>query len=133
MKIEKLDHVAIQVKDLDKAKEFFNDLLGTQFSDSADFPEMDVKASICSLGIELTAPLKPDGPVSKAIASRGEGLSILSFVVPNLEEAMAEMKAKGIKLIGTLERPEWKAAIYHPKDIHGVMKEVKDFMMLIQT
>ena len=124
MKVEKIDHVAIQVIDLEKAKEFFNDLLGTEFGDSADFPEMDVKASICPLGIELTAPLIPDGPVAKAIEERGEGLSLLSFIVPDLEEAMAEMKSKGIRLIETLERPEWKAAIYHPKDTHGVMVEL---------
>ena len=127
MKVEKIDHVAINVKDLKKAAQFFADLLGTEFSSSAVFKELDLVSLVDPLGIELVEPLTADGPTAKAIAQRGEGVSLLSFKVSNVDEAMAEMKTRGIRLVNMIDRPKMKAAIYHPKDTFGVMIELIEY------
>jgi len=127
MKVEKIDHVAINVKDLKKAAQFFADLLGTEFSSSAVFKELDLVSLVDPLGIELIEPLTADGPTAKAIEQRGEGVSLLSFKVSNVDEAMAEMKARGIRLVNMIDRPKMKAAIYHPKDTFGVMIELIEY------
>lgn len=127
MKVEKIDHVAINVKDLRKAAQFFADLLGTEFSSPAVFKELDLTASINPLGMELVEPLTPDGPTARTIEQRGEGLSLLSLKVTNVEEAMAEMKSRGIRLLNMIDRPKMKAAIYHPKDTFGVMIELIEY------
>ena len=45
----------------------------------------------------------------------------------NLDEAMAEMKSRGIRLVGQMEHGKMKAAIYHPKDSYGVMIELIEY------
>ena len=127
MKVEKIDHVAINVKDLKKAAQFFANLLGTEFSSSAVFKELDLVSLVDPLGIELVEPLTADGPTAKAIEQRGEGVSLLSFKVSNVDEAMADMKARGIRLVNMIDRPKMKAAIYHPKDTFGVMIELIEY------
>jgi len=127
MKVEKIDHVAINVKDLKKAAQFFADLLGTEFSSSAVFKELDLVSLVDPLGVELIEPLTADGPTAKAIEQRGEGVSLLSFKVSNVDEAMAEMKTRGIRLVNMIDRPKMKAAIYHPKDTFGVMIELIEY------
>jgi len=127
MKVEKIDHVAINVKDLKKAAQFFTDLLGTEFSSPAVFKELDLTSLIEPLGIELVEPLTPDGPTARTIEQRGEGLSLISLKVTNVEEAMAEMKSRGVRLVTLIDRPKMKAAIYHPKDTFGVMIELIEY------
>ena len=96
MKIEKIDHVAILVKDLNKAEEFFSDLFEMRFSKLGEVKEVDARSMMEFSGIELIEPLTPDGPTMKTLERRGEGLTLISLKVPDLDEAMAEMKAKGI-------------------------------------
>ena len=126
MKIEKIDHVAILVKDLTKAEEFFSDLFEMRFAKLGEVKEVDARSIMEASGIEILEPLTPDGPTAKTLEKRGEGLTLISLKVPNLDEAMAEMKAKGIRLVA--ERHEdVRLAIYHPKDTYGVMIELIEY------
>ena len=100
MKVEKIDHIAIMVKDLKEASKFFADLLGTEFSELGESKEADIRNAMDSLGIELIAPLTPDGPVAKSLETKGEGLSLVSLKVQDFDEAVAEMKSRGIRQIG---------------------------------
>ena len=127
MKVEKIDHVAISVKDLDKAIEFFGDLLGTEFSEPREIAELDMRSSLDPLGIELVAASTPDGVMAKAIERRGEGLSMMSFKVPDLEEAIAEMQSRGVRLIQRIKGPKRQAALFHPKDSFGVLIEFVEY------
>ena len=129
MKVEKIDRVVIRVKDMDKAKRFFTDLLGGEFGEPFINKPADLISHRHPVGIDLVAPLSPDGPTATALEKRGEGIAILALEVSNLEEAIAEMKSRGIKLVaGGPERaehhPERRAAIFHPKDTYGVMIEL---------
>ena len=126
MKVEKIDHIAINVRDLAKAGKFFADLLGTQFSRAAVFKEIDLRSSVDPLGIELVEPLTPDGPTARAIERRGEGVSLLSFKVSGLEDAVAEMESRGIRLVARIDRAKMKAAIFHPKDTYGTLIELME-------
>jgi methylmalonyl-CoA/ethylmalonyl-CoA epimerase len=126
MKIEKIDHVAILVKDLSKAEKFFSDLFEMEFAKLGEVEEVDARSIMEASGIEILEPLTPDGPTAKTLEKRGEGLTLISLKVPNLEEAMAEMKTKGIRLVA--ERHEdVRLAIYHPKDTYGVMIELIEY------
>jgi len=124
MKVNKFNHVAIMVRDLDKAGKFFADLFGTEFQGPNENTDTDTKNLMSPLGIELVTPLTPDGPVSKTLERKGEGLVMLALQVANIEEAMAAMESKGVRLIGKSETPTEKTASYHPKDLYGVMVEL---------
>ncbi|MBI5063691.1 MAG: VOC family protein, partial [Desulfatitalea sp.] len=77
--------------------------------------------------VELLESTAPDGPVAKHIEKRGEGIQHIAFRVENIEEALAELKAKGVRLID--EKPRIgaggaKIAFLHPKETGGVLVEL---------
>ena len=127
MKVERIDRIYVYVRDLEKAAKFFADLFGIEFSDPAEWKEMDVRTRVGDLGIVLAEPLTPDGIVSKTIERRGEGVAMVALKVESLEEAVTEMKSRGISLVGTLERGRYKAALFHPKDTYGVMLDLCEY------
>ena len=123
MKVERIDYVAIRVRDIEKASKFFGDLLEQEFNKPVVDEGLDVRVRISPLGIEVAEPLTPDGAVAKVLDSEGEGITTLMLKVPNIEEAMAEMESRGIRLVttDTTLTSKVRVAFYHPKDTYGVM------------
>jgi methylmalonyl-CoA/ethylmalonyl-CoA epimerase len=77
--------------------------------------------------VELLQSTHVDGPVAKFIEAKGEGIQHIAYRVENIEEALAELKAKGIRLID--EKPRKgaggaKIAFIHPKETNGVLVEI---------
>jgi methylmalonyl-CoA/ethylmalonyl-CoA epimerase len=77
--------------------------------------------------VELLESTAPDGPIAKYLEKKGEGIQHVAFRVANIEEALAELKAKGIQLIDEKPRPGAggaKIAFLHPKSTNGVLVEL---------
>ena len=77
--------------------------------------------------MELLESTSPDGPVAKFIEKRGQGFQHIAFRVANIEEALAELKEKGIQLIDQVPRigaGGAKIAFLHPKATGGVLVEL---------
>ena len=104
MKINKLDHICIAVRNLEAAKKIWEPILGKNAPDDAyiDEPEKIKVARywVGGVGFELMESLTPDGDVAKFIDKRGEGVMLISLNVGNTRDAMAELKAKGYPFIG---------------------------------
>ena len=98
-------------------------MFGTEFSGPRENKETDVRNLMSPLGIELVTPLSPDGAPARTLDRKGEGLTMLSLKVSNLKEAAAEMKARGIRQIGGSGT---RMALFHPKDLHGVLIELME-------
>ena len=124
MKVEKLDHIHVYVKDLDQAKDFFCRILGTTFSPNIAAEDVQTRSSLSPLGVELIESTSPTGIVAEAIKRRGEGLYAISFKVPDIEEAIKELQSMGLRLVGRVEVGRIREAQFHPKDSHGVMLEL---------
>lgn len=130
MKIRHIDHIGIAVKDMDQAKRFYEEILGLRLFGVEEVTDQKVKVAffpITDSEIELLESTEPDGPVARFIEARGEGIQHIAFRVENLEEALEELKAKGVKLID--ERPRKgaggaKIAFIHPKETNGVLVEL---------
>ena len=128
MKVERIDRVYVNVRDLSKATEFFADLLGEEFSDPIEWKEPEAaRTAISHSGIVLVEPLTPDGVLAKTIERRGEGVGFVALKVPNLEEAIAEMGSRGVRLVGRMEQGGYKAALFHPSDTYGVMLDLCEY------
>ena len=128
MKIECIDHVAIQVSDLGKAIGLFSDLFGMKFTEPKSLPDLDSVCTMESNGIEFVAPYSPNGPTSRSIKKRGEGLSVLSLKVANLDEAVAHMEVHGVKPVVRFNNDDkLKGAVFNPADICGVMVELVEY------
>lgn len=130
MKIKHIDHIGIAVKSLDQASKFYTDVLGLKVHGVETVAEQKVNVAflpITDSEVELLESTAPDGPVAKFIESRGEGIQHIAYRVENIEEALAELKAKGIRLID--EKPRHgaggaKIAFIHPKETNGVLVEI---------
>ena len=127
MKVEKIDRVGINVKDFDKARKLFADLLGPEFDEPTEVKEMDMKTTHHTLGLELAGPINPDGPFAKSIEKKGEGFSFIAFKVSNLEEAVAEMQSHGIRIAGRLASGGVRLANCNPKDTFGVSIQLAEY------
>ena len=129
MQIEKIDHVHIHVKDLEKAMKFFTKVLGTKFTPPWPVEEFKLRASMNPWGIELIEPTAPESVIAQDMGERGgEGLFTLSFRVENLDEAVAEMEAHGLKAMRRLEVPGIiKEVDFDPKDSFGVTIELCEY------
>jgi methylmalonyl-CoA/ethylmalonyl-CoA epimerase len=130
MKILKIDHLGIAVNSIDDGKGFWSDILGLDFEGAETVAEQKVTTAFFPVGeseVELLESTAPDGPVAKYIEKRGQGIQHVAFRVENIEEALAELKEKGVKLIDQQPRigaGGAKIAFLHPKATAGVLVEL---------
>jgi len=96
LKLNKVDHICIAVKDLEQAKKVWGPILGKTEPDDAYIDEPEkikvARYMVGEVGFELMESTTPDGDVAKFIEKRGEGVMIISFNVDSTREAMAELE-----------------------------------------
>ena len=132
MKVTKLDHIGIAVKNMDEALAFYRETLGIESVGTEVVEEQKVKVAFLPLGdteLELLESTAPDGPVAKFIEKRGEGIQHIALRVESIEEALGELKEKGFKLID--QEPRYGAgnaqiAFLHPKATRGILLELSE-------
>lgn len=130
MKIKHIDHIGVAVKAIAQAGKFYTDILGLKIEEIENVPEQKVNVAfipITDSEVELVESTHPDGPVARYIDSRGEGVQHIAFRVENIEEALEELKAKGVRLIDDTPRKGAGGArivFVHPKETHGVLVEL---------
>ena len=132
MKVLKIDHIGIAVHSIEEAKKLYSDILGLMHAGNETVLEQKVTTAFFPVGdseIELLESIDPDGPVGKFIQARGQGVQHIAFRVDNIEKALEELKAKGIRLID--EKPRLgaggaKIAFLHPASTFGVLVELSE-------
>jgi methylmalonyl-CoA/ethylmalonyl-CoA epimerase len=130
MKLIKIDHLGVAVNSIEGVKNFWTDVLGLKLEGTETVAEQKVTTGFFPVGeseIELLESTAPDGPIAKYIEKKGEGIQHVAFRVENIEEALAELKQKGVRLID--EKPRIgaggaKIAFLHPKATSGVLVEL---------
>jgi len=131
MKVTRLDHIGIAVKSIAESLKVY-EAMGLKSVGVEEVAEQKVRVAFLPIGeteIELLESTAPDGPVAKYIEKNGEGIQHLALRVDNLEAALAEMKAKGVRLID--EKPRYgaggaKIAFVHPRSSGGVLLELSE-------
>ena len=129
-KVTRVDHIGIAVKDLEAAKKFYEEVLGLKSAGDEVVEEQKVRVCFFPCGdseLELLESTSPDGPIAKHIERSGEGIQHVALRVDNIENALATLKEKGVRLID--EKPRYGAggssiAFVHPKATGGVLVEL---------
>ena len=132
-KILGVDHIGIAVEDLKEVGSFYTEALGLPNNGEETVAEQKVTTGFFPTPngseIELLAATEDSSPIAKFIAKNGGrgGIQHVALRVDDLEAALADLKAKGIKLID--EKPRKGAgganiAFVHPKATHGVLLEI---------
>jgi methylmalonyl-CoA epimerase len=130
--IKRIDHVAIVVRSLDDALAFYRDTLGIAPSQVIEFPSEGVKIAFLPLGgpngseIELLEPTGSETGVARFLEKRGGGLHHICLETPNIEQAIADLRASGAMLLDETPRPtaEGRGVFLHPKGAQGVLIEL---------
>jgi len=128
-KITKINHIAIAVNDIDSALGFWRDALGLGVDHLEDVPSQKSLVAFIPVGdseVELVQPSAQDTGVAKFLAERGGGMHHLCFEVDNLDEMLANLKTKDVRLINEtpLVLPGRKLAFVHPRSTGGVLVEL---------
>lgn len=128
--LKKIYHLGYAVEDLGAAAAFYRENFGAEPGEPEVVEEQGIVATTFRVGesmIELVQPTRPDSPVGKFLARRGEGFHHVAFEVESLEAALAELKSRGVELID--EEPKIGAggarvAFVHPRGAFGVLTEL---------
>ena len=126
-----LDHVGIAVGDLAQALAFYRDALGLEVEPPEEVASQRVRAHFVPVGeaaLELLEPTAPDSPIAKYIEKRGPGVHHITLRVDDISEALARLKARGVRLIDESPRAGAEGALIafvHPASTHGVLVELK--------
>lgn len=126
----KIDHIAIVVKDLDATIALYTQTLGFHPIYRETIADQGVEAVGLEAGdsiIELLRPLDPDSPIARFRGDAETKLHHTAYRVDDIETALADYKAKGVRLID--EHPRNGAhgnriAFLHPKSTGGVLIEL---------
>ncbi len=130
MEILKIDHLGIAVNSIEDGKNFWSDVLGLKFEGAETVDTQKVTTAFFPVGeseVELLESTAADGPVAKFIEKKGTGFQHVAFRVANIDEALQELKDKGIQLIDQVPRVGAggaKIAFLHPKATGGVLVEL---------
>jgi methylmalonyl-CoA epimerase len=126
-----LDHVGIAVKDLHAALAFYRDALGFEIEAAEDVVSQHVRAHFVRAGesgLELLEATAAESPIARFIDRRGPGLHHITLRVDDIQAALAQLKARGVKLVDEIPRAGAEGALVafvHPSSAHGVLVELK--------
>ena len=126
----KIDHVAIVVKDLESTVKLYTETLGFYPVYREIIEDQGVEAVGLQAGesiIELLRPLDEESPIAKYRGDADTKLHHTAYRVDDIEAKLADLKAKGVRLID--EHPRKGAhgnriAFLHPKSTQGVLIEL---------
>ena len=130
MKLDRIDHIGVAVEDLDAAVALYGGPLEMPQAHRETVAEQGVEAVLLDVGdghVELLAPLEADTPVGRFLDRRGPGLHHVAYRVADIDAALSDARAAGLRLID--ERPRVgirgsRVAFLHPASTGGVLTEI---------
>jgi methylmalonyl-CoA/ethylmalonyl-CoA epimerase len=146
-----IHHVGIICHDLDAKIDFYRDTFGLILVGQENSPKDGIReamlqvsengqSAVSPLGreatpsyVQLLEPLRPDSPVGRFLAKRGEGIHHIGYAVADIAEAMSKISVSGVQLIDRLPRHGSMGssiAFLHPRDVGGVLTELVQVVAL---
>ena len=131
--LERLNHVAIAVRDLAAASARYRDQLGAEVSAPSSLPEHGVSVAFVELPnakIELLEPLGENSPIAKFLEKNPDGgIHHLCYEVDDILSARDRLIAAGARILGDGEPnigAHGKPVLFlHPKDFNGTLLELE--------
>ena len=130
MLLTEIDHIAIAVRDLEAAIDYYRRAFGAEVEHREVVDHDGVEEALLRVAesyIQLVTPIRDDSPIAKSIEKRGEGLHHVGYRVRDCAEALASMVAAGATAIDKAPRPGSRGttvAFVHPKGSFGTLIEL---------
>jgi methylmalonyl-CoA/ethylmalonyl-CoA epimerase len=130
MKVKRIEHIAIAVKSIAAMREVMEEKLGLSLEYEEHLPQYHTRLAMYPVGqtyLELLESDSPQSETSEWIKARGEGLFHICLEVDHIEDALAELKQKGVALID--EKPRTghassRIAFLDPRSTGNVLIEL---------
>jgi methylmalonyl-CoA/ethylmalonyl-CoA epimerase len=132
MKIKRIEHVGVVVRNVEASRKLLEDCFGIKLSGVEEIPGRPNRLALYPVGesmVELLAGVTPDSKFAKMCDDGKAGIHHLCFEVENIDEALAELKAKGIPLIDETPRighAGCRIAFLDPKGTEGCLIELAE-------
>ena len=130
---KKISHVGLAVRNLDRAIEFYRDVLQMKISGRKKVESQGVEVAFVDIAgsaqLELIAPLDHQSGVARFLDKHGPGIHHLCFEVEDLEKQIKHLIDHGITMIDTKPRVGAEGdriAFIHPKSMLGALIELKE-------
>ena len=130
MKLLRINHLGIASKTLEDAMARMERLFGMAVEHIEEVPDQRVKTAFFPVGpstLEYLEATDPDSPVGKFLEKKGPGIHHMAFEVDDVDEAVKELLAKGVRMIDQVPRPgahNCRIAFIHPAETGGVLMEL---------
>lgn len=130
MKLTHIEHIGIAVNSLEESIPYYEEVLGLKCYAVEEITDQKVKTAFFKVGdtkIELLESTDPEGPIGKFVEKRGQGIHHMAFAVNNIDDALASVEEKGVRLIDKQARKGAEGldiAFLHPKSTFGVLTEL---------
>lgn len=128
--LTEIDHVAILVRDLGAAVDWYRDTFGA-LVEHREVVESDgveeVLLRVAESYVQLVTPIRDDSPVSAFLEKRGEGLHHIAYRVADCAAALEAVKAQGGRVLDEVPRAGSRGttvAFIHPKTSFGTLIEL---------
>jgi len=105
MKIKRIEHVGVIVRDVEASRKLWEDCFGIPLGGTE--ANSIRKLALYPVGesmVELIAGTTPDSKHQRMVAEGKGGLNHICFEVEDIDQALAELKEKGIPLIDQVPR-----------------------------
>jgi len=128
--LTEIDHVAIAVRDLEAAVEYYRATFGVEPVHRERIESDGVEEALIKVAdsyIQLLTPTRPDSPVAKFLDGRGEGMHHVGYRVQDCATALERVKGEGHRVIDEAPRPGSRGttvAFVHPKGAFGTLIEL---------
>lgn len=133
--LTRIDHVGIACVNLEETVALYESAFGFTVVSREVNEEQGVREAMLQVTdappgspyLQLLESLRPDSPVGRFIARRGEGMHHIGYGVTDVEKAMGLLREDGIRVID--ERPRHgsmgaSVAFLHPSSMGGVLTEL---------
>ena len=130
MDISHIEHIGIAVKSIADSLPYYENVLGLKCYNIEEVADQKVRTAFFKAGptkIELLEPTSEDSTLAKFLENKGEGVHHIAFAVPCVADALAEVEAKGVRLIDKAPRKGAEGlsiAFLHPKSTCSVLTEL---------
>ncbi|MBN1692565.1 MAG: VOC family protein [Dehalococcoidales bacterium] len=127
--LKKIDHIAVVVKDIDKAIKSYTDMFDFKVLEKREGPGGEFVSVMMQCGdirLELFQPLKTGNSFSRFFEEKGAGLHHVSFATDDIVKELKNLKAQGKKLQNEepISMPDAKIAFVHPSAAENVLIEL---------
>lgn len=130
MQLLRINHLGIASPSLAEAMGRMTRLFNRDADHREEVPEQKVRTAFYPVGestLEFLESTDPEGPIGKFLEKRGPGIHHVCFEVDDIDDAVASLVAKGVRMIDSAPRPGahgCRVAFIHPAEMGGVLVEL---------